>query len=241
VVFGLFLLSFGTKYFKNKKMSVTSSQAQNISSPNGNSLAVFVDGITGVLTLKDINGKIEPISNYITLTPSNVNGGLFAQTSSSTPVNATTVETSLLGNGVGNLSVPANGFTVGDSFNADSSGIISAQNNVTITIRIKSGNVVLSDSGALTLPNINTQVWNLQMDFTIRTIGTSGVASIATKGLFNVLRKTSGQEIGFGFNSINNTTFDTTISNTLSITVQWSSNNVTNNIYSEIFILNKIF
>ena len=51
-------------------MSVTTSQPQNISSPNGNSLAVFVDGTTGVLSLKDVNGKIEPISNYICSSPS---------------------------------------------------------------------------------------------------------------------------------------------------------------------------
>jgi hypothetical protein len=46
-------------------MAVTSSQVQNISSPSGNSLAVFVDGITGILLLKDINGKTEPLSNYV--------------------------------------------------------------------------------------------------------------------------------------------------------------------------------
>jgi hypothetical protein len=68
-----------------------------------------------------------------------------------------------------------------------------------------------------------------------------GEIPLKRKGLFNVLRKTSGNEIGFGFISINNTTFDTTVSNTLSITVQWSSNDATNSIYSEIFILNKVF
>jgi hypothetical protein len=46
-------------------MSVTKSQVQNITSPNGNSLAVFVDGITGIITLKDVNGKTEPLSNYV--------------------------------------------------------------------------------------------------------------------------------------------------------------------------------
>jgi hypothetical protein len=46
-------------------MAITSSQSQNITSPNGNSLAVFVDGVTGILTLKDVNGKTEPLSNYV--------------------------------------------------------------------------------------------------------------------------------------------------------------------------------
>jgi hypothetical protein len=46
-------------------MGVTSSQVQNITSPSGNSLAVFIDGVTGILLLKDINGATEPLSNYI--------------------------------------------------------------------------------------------------------------------------------------------------------------------------------
>ncbi len=46
---------------------------------------------------------------------------------------------------------------------------------------------------------------------------------------------------GFSFNSINNTTFDTTINNTLDVTVQWGSNNAGNSIYSDIFVLNKIY
>jgi hypothetical protein len=222
--------------------NVTSSGQNNITSPNGNSLALFIDGATGIMKVKDVMGNIQPLSDFIpTVFVPSGNYGLFAQTTSSTPVTGTTVESSLIDGGVGSLSVPANGFTVGDSFNTDLSGVISSKNNETITIRIKSGNVVLANSGALVLPNITTQVWNLQMDFTIRNLGASGLASIATKGLFNVLRKTSGNEIGFGFISINNTTFDTTVSNTLSITVQWSSNDATNSIYSEIFILNKVF
>jgi hypothetical protein len=47
-------------------MAINKSQPQNISSPNGNSLAVFVDGITGVLTLKDVYGATEPLQNYVT-------------------------------------------------------------------------------------------------------------------------------------------------------------------------------
>ena len=46
-------------------MGVTSSQAQNITSPSGNSLAVFIDGVTGIMMLKDINGRTEPLSNYV--------------------------------------------------------------------------------------------------------------------------------------------------------------------------------
>lgn len=168
-------------------------------------------------------------------------GGLFAQTSNSTPITATTVEGTLIDGGVGTLTVPANGFNIGDSFNANLSGIMSAQNNNTITIRVKSGSVILAQSNALVLPSITNQVWSLTLDFTIRTLGGTGVASIVTLGQMHILKLASGTQEGFGFNSINSTTFDTTISNTLSITAQWSSNNANNSIYSDLFVLTKIF
>jgi hypothetical protein len=45
-------------------MSVTKSNQNNLTSPNGNSLAVFVDINDNALKLKDINGGVEPITNY---------------------------------------------------------------------------------------------------------------------------------------------------------------------------------
>ena len=42
--------------------------------------------------------------------------GLFSQTGLSTPIVNTTSELSLIDGGVGTLSVPANGFKVGDTF-----------------------------------------------------------------------------------------------------------------------------
>lgn len=214
--------------------NVTRSGQNNITSPNGNSLALFVDGVTGVMKVKDIVGNIQSLSDF-------TGNGLYAQTSDSTPITATTVESSLIDGGVGTLSVPANGFSIGDSFTANFSGMMSARNNDTITIRIKSGSVVLADSGALTMPSITNQSWNLTINFTIRAIGDVGVASIITFGQLHVLKLASGTQQGFGFDDINNTTFDTTTDNTLSVTAQWSSNDASNSIYTNMFVLSKTF
>lgn len=173
--------------------------------------------------------------------PTTMNYGLFSQLANSTPITATTTERTLIDGGVGTLSVPANGFSVGDSFYVTMGGIMSAQNNNTITIRNKSGSVILANSGALTLPAITNQVWTMTITFTIRSIGGVGVASIVTTGQLHILKLASGTQEGFGWNTINNTTFDTTISNTLDITAQWSSNNANNSIYSDSFVLNKIY
>jgi hypothetical protein len=199
-----------------------------------NQITLTTNGTSGASTF---NGTTLNIPVY---TPS-TNYGLFAQTANSVPITATTTEGTLIDGGVGTLSVPPNGFSIGDSFQATFGGYMSAKNNDSITIRIKSGSIILADSGALSLPAITNQVWNLTLMFTIRAIGTSGVASIVTLGEFHILKLASGTQQGFGFNSLNNTTFNTTIPNNLDVTVQWSSNSALNSIYSDIFVLNKIY
>lgn len=176
-----------------------------------------------------------------TLTPFPTVYGLFSQTGNSVSVSGTTVETTLIGGGVGTLSVPANGFSVGDSFRADFSGLFNSENNQTIRIKVKDGPNILADSGLQQITNITNAVWSLSINFTIRQIGVAGVASIVTLGVFKYAKTVNGTIEGFSFNEINTTTFDTTLTNTLDVTVQWGSNNVGNNIYSDIFVLNKIF
>jgi hypothetical protein len=173
--------------------------------------------------------------------PSTNSYGLFAQTANSTTITATTSELTLIDGGVGSLLVPANGFSVGDSFRADMGGVMSAQNNNTIRIRLKSGSVDLGDSGPLTMPAITNQVWMLTVNFTVRSIGAAGVASVVALAQFHILKLASGTQQGFAWNTVNSTTFDTTISNTLNITAQFSSNSANNSIYSDIFVLNKIY
>lgn len=170
--------------------------------------------------------------------------GLFAQLGNSTPVTGTTVEGTLINGGVGTLTVGPNQFSVGDSFRADFAGVMNAANNQTIRIRLKagSGSVLLFDSGAQNLgAAVSGDVWSLSINFTIRALGAAGVASIVSLGTFNYTKTNNGTVEGFSFNSVNSTTFDTTISNTLDVTAQWGSANAGNNIYSDIFVLNKIY
>jgi hypothetical protein len=174
-------------------------------------------------------------------TPPNFNIGFFTQTANSTPVTGTTTETTLINGGVGTLTVPANTFKVGDSFVAIMGGLFSTANNQTIRLRVKSGSVILADSGVQSITNIVNDVFSLNVNFTIRQLGATTVASIVTLGTF-VYHKTSNTNVSsFAFNTVNSTTFDTTISNTLDITVEWGSNDATNNIFSDIFTLNKTY
>lgn len=173
--------------------------------------------------------------------PTTTNYGLFAQTGDSVAVTATTTETTIINGGVGTLSIPANGFNVGDTFRADFAGQMSAKNNDSIRIRVKAGFVVLADSGVQTMPSTTNAVWSLSLDFTVRQLGGAGTASIVTIGNFLHVKQSNNTSEGFGFNTVNNTTFNTTIPNTLNVTAQWSSNSADNSIYSDVFVLNKVY
>ena len=174
--------------------------------------------------------------------PFNANYGLFAQTSDSTPVTATTVESSIIGSGVGALIVPANGFSVGSSFDANLEGILSAVGTATLEIRVKTlSGALLMDTGVILMATTTNKKWTLSLQFTVRQVGTAGVASISSGGLFSYIKNASSTFEGFTLSTVNNTTFDTTISNTLVVTAQWNTTNAGNSIFSRNFVLNKIY
>lgn len=165
-------------------------------------------------------------------------GGLYSQTQQSVPV---TTSGSLIDGGVGTLTVPANGFQVGDSFNAYLSGQITSANNEQISITITAGAVTLASSGTITLPATTNKNWELYITFTIRIIGSAGTASIATAGTFFFNKDASNAPESVGFFSENNTTFDTTISTTLQVNAQWLTVNPANTIHTDLFNLNRIY
>lgn len=170
-----------------------------------------------------------------------LNYGLFAQTGNNVTITDTTAESSLIDIGVGTLTVDADGFQEGDSFQGSMMGIFSSLNNARITFRVKSDTVILADSGIQTLPLTNNSVFLLTLNFTIRRKGAAGEAEIVTYGTFYDIKQSNSQQQGFSFYSINSTTFDTTISNTLDVTVEWGGASISNSIHPDIFVLNKTF
>ena len=172
-----------------------------------------------------------------------INYGLFNQTSSSSPISGSThVSGSLIDGGVGTLTVPANGFAVGDGFQATFSGFISCDNGTTLDIQVRSGNVVLADTGVISMPKISNKRWRLDLDFSIRNIGAAGVAEIATAGTAIFRTDSAGDTVTEIFSNINNTTFDTTSSNTLSVRAVWGNSPTdSDSIYSILFTLLKVY
>ena len=212
-----------------------------------------------ILSSNDINGSIEinNITDNIVLEFPNKSAGtytiamvddipssfgLFAQTADGGPVTATTTETTIIGSGVGTLTVPANVFKVGDSFAASLDGVISCVGSATIHVRVKTlTGTLLADTGIIDLDTATSKSWLLNLYFTVRTIGAAGSASISSGGLFSYVKNSGTNFEGYVLNTVNTTTFDTTINNTLNITVEWNTNNAGNSILSRNFTLTRIY
>lgn len=187
------------------------------------------DSKTEYYSVQDINTYINPLS------------GIFVQTKSSDPISNTTIESSLIGMGIGSLSVPANAFKAGDSYHAKLIGHISCNSAATLRLKIKAGSLILADTGIIDLDSISNRHWEINVYFTIREVGVAGVASIASGGIFSYTKNSGLNFEGTNFSIVNETTFDTTINNTLDVTAQWGSANAQDSIYSEIFTLSKTF
>lgn len=196
--------------------------------------AIVQGGVTKYTTLEAIN------------TATTVNYGLFNQTGSSIPVtgSGTGIATSgsLLDGGIGTLSVPANGFSVGDGFQALFTGKLEIANNHTLEIKVKTDNITLADTGVITMAGTTDKNWRLEIDFSINAIGPAGTANIATAGLFTYRTDSAGDVKGEIFSFVNSSSFDTTINNTLVVeAILGTACQPNEYIYSEYFTLRKTF
>lgn len=222
--------------------NVTTSGQNNITSPSGNSLAVFVDGVTQEMKVKDVKGNIQPITDFIpTIIVQVGNYGIYAQTQLSTPVVSASGEASLIGAGVGSLTVPPNGFQVGDSYTAKLCGNLSCANSQDLHIRVKSNGNIIADAGVFRLNITTNKFYELTIDFTITKIGGLGSGELFVNGQFSYNKNANSNLEANNFALIDSTMFDTTISNTLSITAEWVTSNVANSIQTQNFVLSKVY
>ena len=214
-----------------------------LTTPVGEDVFAIVDidaSETKKTTYADLTASLQQdIVNPVTGSLVNTVYGLYNQTGSSTPITGSTAETSLIGGGVGTLSVPANGFTKGDAYHAIITGISHFHNNDTVRIKVKTNTQILADTGNITLTGAIDRRFKLEIYFSIDEIGPAGTAIIFTAGTFMYTKDASDDFIGVNFGTENSTTFDTTIDNTLEVTAQFNA--AKNGIYSRIFTLNKTY
>jgi len=180
------------------------------------------------------------MNTLISITPSTTNKGLFAQTADG-PIATGTLDTSIVGPGVGTLTVPANAFQVGDSFKASLYGHIDSANNEDLIVKLECTTALLGGTGTISMPQCTNQHFEFEVQFTIRSLGGPGAAAVLTAGFFTFSKDASNAFEGSDFTNEENTLFDTTVPQTLDVKVLWGSNDPTNKIYVESFVLTKIF
>lgn len=217
--------------------SLPISKLPQASELNGTELfAVVQNGVTKYTSLNSVNTSTT--SNY----------GLYTQIGNSTPVTGITGQSvitsgSLLDGGIGTLSVPADGFRLGDTFHGKMAGKINIANGNDLEILIKSNEIILVDTGIITMAASTNKNWNLDVTFVVQQTGSAGTAKIYSTGELTVRKDGAGGETVVEiFSLVNETTFDTTIQNTLEIEAKLDSACTSaENIYSEMFVLHKIY
>lgn len=173
--------------------------------------------------------------------PASNSYGLYAQTALSNIVYYSSGETSIIGAGVGTLSVPADTFKVGDSFFVRMCGELTCANNEILNIHIKSNGIKIIDSLTYTLSTANNKGWELTIDFTITKIGGAGTAEIFANCLFTYNKNANNNIDGIHLRQIEKSNFDTTINNNLTIAAEWIGTSGVNRIQSQNFTLTKVF
>ena len=167
--------------------------------------------------------------------------GLFTQIADSTPVTDTTDELTIIGDGLGSLFVPANGFVRGNTFRVYMEGSLSSLNNAELTINIRDNGNVLATTGAMTLVATSGNFYQMDITFVIREIGAAGTAEIMTSGTFNYTKTSNNNPEVIAFEQLNDTTFDTTSLSTLDITAQWGAAEALNSIDTHVLTLQRVF
>lgn len=162
-------------------------------------------------------------------------GGLYTSTSDSAAATGLS-QTSIIGAGQGVLSVPANGFSVGDSFAINSLGHVTCSNGDDLTLALQFNGVDEIVLGPLNMPSIGDLHWEMDAFFVIRSLGPTG--SVMGSFRFTFEENASDKFSGTAITQIN--TLDTTVLNTLDFVANWDTATGVN-IHSEIFNLRKIY
>lgn len=211
---------FGTDgFFNNNKV-------QNLSA---------VAGSTSVAGTLIVGGK-----GYVGLGRPIMSGGFTMLTP--VTVSLTSAETTLLGSGLGSLITPANTIAVGQSSHSVASGHIGINLSPTLTLRLKGGPASSINLAVITIP-LSTitagSAWKLTSDYTVKSIGAAGVASMYVNSTFIVYDTINPPT--YASSTLNTTTFDTTVNNVISLTAQWSVAASTNTITCSQFTTNSVY
>jgi hypothetical protein len=154
-------------------------------------------------------------------------GVMFTQTAGVTVANTTT-ETTLLGGGIGTLTLPVNSLVIGKTVRIRAAGKVSTTGTPTLLFNFKLGATVIVTTGAVaTGSGLANAGWNLDLVMTCRTTG--GTGTVIADGTANV--STTVEPLV----STATTTIDTTATQAISVTATWGTAAAGNTITCDAF------
>ena len=149
---------------------------------------------------------------------------IFSQTSDKN-VSNTTVETSLIGTGIGRTLLLPNELYYGRRIRFELDGFFSRQNG-NITLRFKLGTTVIVATASSTSGAASNNSFKIEVTMTVRASGVTG--NVIAQGSFKNMNTFQGLEMV----SITTENIDTTISQNIDLTLQFSRNSAGNSFTS---------
>lgn len=155
-------------------------------------------------------------------------GQIFVSTTTVT-VSNTAAETTLLGAGVGTLTIPANFMVVGKSMRLHMSGTVTNTGVPTLQIKAKLGATTIADSTAFATAVITgTMGWTLDVDLTCRTAGASG--TVFAQGQFAYTPTIGTPARASLVNTAVSSAIDFTATKLVDVTATWGTASASNTI-----------
>jgi len=166
-------------------------------------------------TQKDLAGYYDGITRYF-------EGILFSQTADAT-ISNTTTETTLVGTGIGTVTLPANFFVIGRTFRITARGYYGTQLTGAATLRIKGylgATAILDTTAKAVSANLANRYWEVDAIVTCRTTGATG--TVYAQGRFThddaLVNFDDWPMVNTG-----TTTIDTTASLAVALKVTWGA------------------
>lgn len=225
-VTGLTGLTANTMYFLSPSSAGALTATEPTTAGQISKPVFFADSTTSGYF---INYRGEVLTASITT----VRQGLFSQTADATVANTIT-ETSIIGTGIGSVTLPANALTVGKVINVLGGGIFSTTGlTPSLTVKVKLGSTVLATVAISDLLGSATGApFQFNLMIVPRSTGVSG--SVQITGNINYSSTTL---TGRGFARLDNggtaITVDTTISQAFDATGTWSAASASNSVITK--------
>ena len=212
-------------------------------SPEGQILC----GILRSTTLSALSGPTIAVSSNLDLNGGDILncsinglssiGGKYSQTGSDITVQNTTNPTSILNSGAGSLVF--SDFKAGDNYHLRCAGTIETDTkDEEIKLEIMLGSVVIHTTTYISLDEVSTRAWELEMDFSFRSVGLGGELTSNSQFLYT---DGDGRNDLRGQTASSETTVNTTIPQTMTATATWRDADPNNRLVVKQFLITKTY